>query len=258
MARQSTLPTILFSFNLLVNGTSTSAGWTTSINNQNYSGAYGAPAPISGLISEGAIKFCAFSTPLDSSCTTSQTSPLPVLFPMSIHALLLAIASNPICNNNGTASDPADDTYTFNLTVTGTNAGAGWDTNILGQAQSGTYGIAMQISVPYPISQGSQNIVVTDESDNTCTTSSRINPPCPLQQRYREQLLHFYERLPLARLDFKMSSLKILTIYPTSLLTVILPAFQQNVIAGNDYPIALTSGFSWNTYDDIGKFDRLH
>jgi hypothetical protein len=241
-----------FSFNLLVNGNGTSAGWTTSINNQNYSGAYGVPVPISGfLISEGALSFSVFDS-ADSLCTTSQNVTPPPSCSNVDPCTIAAIASNPICNNNGTASDPADDTYTFNLTVTGTNAGASWNTNILGQAQSGAYGTATQMG-PYPISQGSQNIVVTDESDNTCTTSLTINPPAACSNggtgsSYCTSTSAFPWHDWISNVLFENidnGSNK----SPYSDFT----SLSANVIKGNDYPIALTSGFSWYSYDEHWK-----
>ncbi|MGA1583931.1 MAG: gliding motility-associated C-terminal domain-containing protein, partial [Saprospiraceae bacterium] len=77
--------------------------------------------------------------------------------------------------DNGTPLDPTDDTYTFDLTVTGVNTGSGWiadDPN----TSSGSYGVS-ELLGPYPISSGDLTLTITDASDPSCTTTVDISAP---------------------------------------------------------------------------------
>ncbi|MEZ4948297.1 MAG: hypothetical protein R2784_02730 [Saprospiraceae bacterium] len=39
------------------------------------------------------------------------------------------VVSNKNCNDNGTPANPADDTYTFDITVNGSNTSGNWNAN---------------------------------------------------------------------------------------------------------------------------------
>ncbi|MBX2870912.1 MAG: DUF11 domain-containing protein [Saprospiraceae bacterium] len=73
-----------------------------------------------------------------------------------------------ICNDNGTPSDPSDDTYSFTMTVNGTNGGnSGWQASIDGVVRAiGTYGSTMTID-DLPIGTD-VTIVVNDIDDPEC------------------------------------------------------------------------------------------
>ncbi|WP_242135056.1 cytochrome c3 family protein [Aestuariivivens marinum] len=82
--------------------------------------------------------------------------------------------SNIVCNDNGTPSNPSDDTFTFDLNPTGTNLGATY--NITGDVtDSGTYGSATNFG-PYPISGGNLSITITDVSGN-CSIGETVTAP---------------------------------------------------------------------------------
>ena len=83
-----------------------------------------------------------------------------------------ATSSNIQCNDNGTSADPADDTYTFDITVTGVNTGAGW----IGGGTGGAYGQAVSFG-PFPISGGSTSLTITDNDDAGCTDAITIAAP---------------------------------------------------------------------------------
>jgi len=85
-------------------------------------------------------------------------------------AITPAIATNIVCNNNGTPADPADDTYTFDITVNGSSTFPG-ATNTFNDNQGNT-GIAYGTTVsygPYPISGGNVTVQFTDADEATCT-----------------------------------------------------------------------------------------
>ena len=89
---------------------------------------------------------------------------------------ILAEASNIVCNDNGTATNPADDTYTFSLNVTGT--GAKWQTTIGTTTTKGVMNTPKTFG-PYPISGGDLNFTVRDSADATCTFAASVTAPLP-------------------------------------------------------------------------------
>jgi hypothetical protein len=96
---------------------------------------------------------------------------------------LFAQISNLSCQNNGTGGNPADDTYSFSLTVTGAGVGtSGWKAKINNVNVTGTYGVAKSLS-GYAISAGNLAFVVRDAMDTTCTQSVAVvaPPTCSVQ-----------------------------------------------------------------------------
>ncbi len=242
----------LYSFSLTVNGNGASTSWTTTINGQLYEGPYGVPQVISALqINIGQIGFDIYDS-ADSTCSTQQTvlppPPCSTVEPCSISAT----NSLPTCDDNGTLADPSDDSYTFNLTVTGSNAGTGWTANILGQPQTGTYGVATQIG-SILITQGDQTLIIQDSNDPGCTTTFTIQTPLPCSNgggngTYCTSESNFPWHDWIAGVLFEEidnASGKSLYSDFTSL--------SANVTPGESYPIELTSSFSWFTYEEHWK-----
>ena len=81
----------------------------------------------------------------------------------------------PTCNNNGTPSDPADDTFTFTITATGSNTGASYKVDKIAPAPTATvfasvnYGATSAASTAFPISGGNLTLTLTDNTTATCT-----------------------------------------------------------------------------------------
>ncbi|MBR9920664.1 MAG: T9SS type B sorting domain-containing protein [Bacteroidetes bacterium] len=88
-----------------------------------------------------------------------------------------ASATVPVCDDNGTPSDPSDDTFTFDVTVSGSNTGPGWSANDPNNT-SGNYNVPTSFG-PYPISGGPLNITIVDAIDPGCITAFAVNPPAP-------------------------------------------------------------------------------
>ncbi len=90
-----------------------------------------------------------------------------------------AVTTSLACQNKGTAS-PLDDTYSFDLLVTGAGSvsSQGWNATVGGSTISGSYGQAKSIQNRL-ISAGVLNITVTDASTATCTTTVNVTPPPP-------------------------------------------------------------------------------
>ncbi len=86
-----------------------------------------------------------------------------------------SIPTNIQCQNNGTPSDPTDDTFTFNITLNESSGGTSWTSNDpLGT--NGTYGSILTLG-PYNIVDGDLNFTVTDSDDMGCTTQIMVTAP---------------------------------------------------------------------------------
>ncbi|MBN8589939.1 MAG: DUF11 domain-containing protein [Rhodothermia bacterium] len=81
----------------------------------------------------------------------------------------------PTCNNNGTASDPSDDTFTFTISATGSNTGANYKVDKISPAPTATifatvnYGATSAASSAFPISGGNLTLTLTDNTTTTCS-----------------------------------------------------------------------------------------
>ncbi|MEM8906361.1 MAG: SprB repeat-containing protein, partial [Bacteroidota bacterium] len=85
-----------------------------------------------------------------------------------------ATLSNITCDDNGTGTDPSDDTFTFDLLVDGQNTGSGWQAT--DGSISGTYGTVENFG-PFPIAGGSIDLELEDLTTTTCFTSILVDPP---------------------------------------------------------------------------------
>jgi len=93
-------------------------------------------------------------------------------------AIMPDMATNIVCDDNGTPDDPNDDTFTFDILVNGTNPGA---SNTFNDDQ-GNSGIAYGTTIsygPYPISGGNITVIFTDADDSTCTATMMATAPGP-------------------------------------------------------------------------------
>ncbi|MBT8271366.1 MAG: hypothetical protein KJO25_04900, partial [Bacteroidia bacterium] len=75
--------------------------------------------------------------------------------------------SNIICNDNGTSSDPSDDTFTFDLNPAGTDLGATYSVSGDVTQANVAYGAATNFG-PFPIAGGDLTITITDDVDGSC------------------------------------------------------------------------------------------
>lgn len=86
-----------------------------------------------------------------------------------------AVINNAVCNNNGTPVDGADDTFTFDLFVSGGNIGT-WSAEVDGQTiYTGQSVGATIVAGPYLISNGS--VEVTVNGSNGCFSTKTATPP---------------------------------------------------------------------------------
>lgn len=86
--------------------------------------------------------------------------------------------TNIACNDNGTADDASDDTFTFDLTVNASGTGAIWGWRLTSAPGSAdiSYGESYS-SVAYPISAGTTVLSLVDVDNATCTFNVSVTPP---------------------------------------------------------------------------------
>ncbi len=155
-----------FTFEVVVTGSNTGNGWTSG----SISGNYDQPTTFGPLlIGDGPVTLT-FADNDDANCTTEVTIDPPMT--CSGTCSITASTSNVVCDDNGTPSDPDDDTFTFEATVTGSNTGNGWTSS----GTSGNYDETTSFG-PFLISDGPVTRTFTDNDDVNCTTEVTIDPP---------------------------------------------------------------------------------
>ncbi|RME93326.1 MAG: DUF11 domain-containing protein, partial [Bacteroidetes bacterium] len=151
-------------------GFNTGTGWDAF---GGFSGAYDEWVTIGPfLIADGNV-IMNFVDNADPACSVNDEFVAPPA--CSNTCRLEAVAGEAVCDDNGTPSDPSDDTYTFQLTVTGDNTSATWrasDPN----ATTGTYGEPLTMG-PYAIAAGDLNLTITDSADGLCMTNVNVSTP---------------------------------------------------------------------------------
>ncbi|WP_367391509.1 T9SS type A sorting domain-containing protein [Lewinella sp. LCG006] len=152
-----------------VTGANAGTGWTSS-NGQ--SGLYGewvtlGPFPIAG----GNVSLTFTDTEVAAcSLTTSFVAPAPCSVACEITE---AVATNVACNDNGTPTDPTDDTFTFSVTVAGNNLGENWMAN---DGSTGAYDVPASFG-PYLVADGNVNLTFNDGADSDCDFALEVAAP---------------------------------------------------------------------------------
>ncbi|MEL7160851.1 MAG: hypothetical protein AAFN92_08835, partial [Bacteroidota bacterium] len=82
---------------------------------------------------------------------------------------------SPECNDNGTATNPDDDTFTFTLVVEGRNVSGEW---VNDRDDRGPYNQPVTFG-PYPIADGPQTFTFRDSADPDCDFGVTVQPPMP-------------------------------------------------------------------------------
>jgi hypothetical protein len=107
------------------------------------------------------------------------TIPVPALNACSNKCNISATVTNILCNDAGTINDPADDTFSFTIRVTGQNTSGGW--RIQGQPQVRNYNSNINLG-PFPISGGNLSLIIVDNADPACTASVNVTAPPPCSE----------------------------------------------------------------------------
>jgi len=168
-----------FTISVTLSGFNTGTGWTATANGTIVPGGvrpYNTPIVLGPFPTNTLINLV-FTDNADAAC--SNTFSIPAVAPCSDDCEIDAtIVNGPTCNNNGTQSNPNDDTYTFSVNVTGFNTGSTWTATWNGSTLSGTYGVNANFG-PFPIANGPITITFTDSNDGGCQDILVVVPPAP-------------------------------------------------------------------------------
>jgi len=113
----------------------------------------------------------------DPNCSAMTT--VGPLTPCSTNCILTVNSSNISCDDAGTGTDPADDTYT--ITIDASVAGGGTMFDVLnGVTVIGTYAYATGASFTLPADGSTVTLTLVDGLDGSCTTTLDVGPlePC--------------------------------------------------------------------------------
>lgn len=160
----------LFYFEVTVTGFNTGDTWQSA---EGIVGNYGEPVTLGPFPIAAGSASTVITDGSDAACTVVVNVDAPP--PCSDACEIISAGlQDLLCNDNGTPTDPSDDTYTFVVNVTGYNlSGEGWSSNL---GVSGAYNNGVAFG-PFPINEGGQNLVITDNADPTCQIS--LNVPAP-------------------------------------------------------------------------------
>ncbi len=164
-----------FTISVTLTGFNTGTGWTATWNGGSASGAYNT-AVVLGPFATNTNFQIVFEDNGPSNCSTTLN--IPAVAPCSDDCEINAtFVTEPVCNNNGTPSNPNDDTYTFSVNVTGFNTGSTWTATWNGNSsQTGNYG-ANTVFGPFSIANGPIMFTFRDSNDPTCQDILMVVPP---------------------------------------------------------------------------------
>ncbi|MBK8705142.1 MAG: DUF11 domain-containing protein [Saprospiraceae bacterium] len=163
-----------YTFVVTVTGTGESNSWKANDPNST-SGVYGVPTVFGPyLVANGNLNFF-----IEDNVTQGCRDFVQINAPQecSIPCDVVVTYSNVQCNDNGTPSDPSDDTFTFDITVDNPN-GSTWSAYANGVLviDGLNYNRTEQLG-PFPISAGNVTVLVEDNEDNDCFETFAVLPP---------------------------------------------------------------------------------
>ena len=154
-----------YTFKVTVNGSNAGTSWRS--NATPATGNYGVSTSFGPFLVSSGSRAVTFSAANNPACTTS----INVIPPGS---RMSAVTSNVVRDQNGTPVDPRDDTFSFDVTATGTFVSPQWSAQ-LPQPSTGTYNIATKLG-PFPINAAAV-VALTDSVDLNTTTTVTVQPP---------------------------------------------------------------------------------
>jgi len=173
-----------FTFDITVNGSNTFPGATNTFSDDqgNVGVAYGTTVSYGPFPIAGGNVTVNFTDTEQADCLGMMmaTAPNTCSDPMGMCTITPEIAANIVCDDNGTPTDPSDDTFTFDITVNGSNTIPG-STNTFSDDQ-GNAGVAYGTTVsygPFPISGGNVVVNFTDTDQADCLGMMMAAAPMP-------------------------------------------------------------------------------
>ncbi len=161
-----------FTFDVQVTGSNTGNSWVSTDPNNN-AGLYNTTVNFGNYPINGGDLSFTISDISDSGCSTDVFVAAPVT--CSDQCDISATTSNILCDDNGTPTDPSDDTFTFDILVIGVNNSSNWVANDAYNS-TGNYEEKKNIG-PYAISDGILTLVVSDMENSSCQTTVDVVPP---------------------------------------------------------------------------------
>jgi GEVED domain len=165
-----------YTYNLNVTGSGTGAGWTAIFQGATITGTYGTPKSMGPAQISSGNATLTIRDQANTNCTATVQVVPPAICSNTPACNISGQLTNLLCNNNGTASITTDDTYTYNLNVTGSGTGAGWTTIFQGATITGSYGTPKSMG-PAPISSGNATLTIRDQANTNCTATVQVVPP---------------------------------------------------------------------------------
>ncbi|MEI6409808.1 MAG: GEVED domain-containing protein [Bacteroidota bacterium] len=183
-----------------------------------------------------------------------QLDARPVFFTVSATppgCQLNAVANSVRCANNNTNNNPNDDIYNFSLLVNGSNSSGSWKAVINGQNVTGIVGTPLSVG-PFQIAAGPLTISIQDAVNAACTTSLQVQPPAPCSNANPATYCTSKSDFPWHDWIGRVQTGTINNASDKSLYTDY-TAQSTTLTAGIAQPIALTTGFSWATFDEYWR-----
>ncbi|MCP4122016.1 MAG: hypothetical protein GY751_09710, partial [Bacteroidetes bacterium] len=86
--------------------------------------------------------------------------------------------NNVQCQDNGSPENPDDDTFTFEVLVTGTGVSQSWQMTYIGGSVSGSYSEGKVVGpLPIAIFSSGFDFTISDNVNGSCSTSGSFSPP---------------------------------------------------------------------------------
>ena len=112
---------------------------------------------------------------LRSNSQTSSDLAMAIELSAEVGCIIVADASNVVRSDAGTPANPSDDTFSFDVVVTGTGGGASWSSPVPG-GTSRAYDVPVTLG-PFPVSQSPVTVTLTAAADPACTTEVTATAP---------------------------------------------------------------------------------
>jgi uncharacterized repeat protein (TIGR01451 family) len=178
-------------FSITASGSGTASTYNASVNNSGTltptSGTFGSATSFrlqNGSAGNSTNYTITLTDATNSSCTQTATISDPGICSTPPVCSINTPTVNSTCNNNGTASDPSDDTFSFTIQTTGANAGTSYKVEKTNPSPTSTvfasvnYGSTSAASSAFAISGGNLTLKLTDNTTSTCALSP-VTVPAP-------------------------------------------------------------------------------
>jgi hypothetical protein len=235
-----------WTFTLNVTGTNTGAGWTATVAGQTVTGTYGVPKTVSGGLISAGVRIFAVGDQNNPACATTLTLAPPPVCSTVPPCVLTAQVVNLVCGNASTPSNPNDDTFSFDLLVSGQSTGT-WTTIINSQLIVGTFNQPKAMG-SFLISAGAFTLNLQNDQVN-CQGTVTITPPAPCSSGPSS----YCQSKGDAPWQEWISEVRVGTGVQASTKTQYTDFTSKVFNVQNGTSVSLTTHFSWETFDQYWR-----